>query len=899
MKIDENGNIGIGTTLPKAKVDVVGNGAILGVRNAENLGSWDNLWLKADGASPSINVSGAEKGLQFNVGNNAKGTYGDADQDLTTVATMLPNGNIGIGTDAPTHKLHVEGNIKIIDGTQGNNKVLTSDANGAATWKDLPADKNTNLYTDNGTLTANRTIAQTDKTLAFTGTATNAFSIDGNTLSVDAANDRIGVGTAAPTHKLHVAGSVKIADGTQGNNRVLTSDANGAASWKDLPTDKNTNLYTDNGTLTANRTIAQTDKTLAFTGTATNAFSVDGNTFSVDAKNDRIGLGIATPMGKLDMVADNKTVSTDKEVFLRGYGTSKSPKIYFSSANGTAAVPTNLAYNDDIGGLDFTPHAGNIFPWGNGSAISAKYKGNGTTRLTDLSLKTSGTERLKIDENGNIGVGTATPATKLDIMTGTKQYGLQHSDGTINLRTYLGKGVSNGQTDAAWIGTQSNHPLDLMTNDVVKVRIAANGNMGIGTSAPTHKLEVAGSVKIADGTQGNNKVLTSDANGAATWQDLPTDKNTNLYTDNGTLTANRTIAQADKTLAFTGTATNAFSVDGNTFSVDAKNDRIGLGIATPMGKLDMVADNKTVSTDKEVFLRGYGTSKSPILYISSANGTAAAPTNLVNNEDIGSISFTPRANNNFAWGTGTGISAKYKGNGTTNLTDLSLKTSGTDRMKIDENGNVGIGTSTPDSKLHVAGKVKIADGTQGAGKVLTSDANGVATWQATSTSGKWVLDEIYEEVRTRPLTGYPSRNGVTDLDLTQRVYVTIPAYSKAKVNLYYNVPVTFQNSSNLAHYGYVGAKVKKENVDIPKSARRVIIPSIYSNSNPVVLFTSNSFVDEVTNNTATPMYIRYRAYGVVDITTVGSGGGIPVFYFGNQNNAGESIIKAEVYTKPL
>ena len=45
-------------------------------------------------------------------------------------------------------------------------------------------------------------------------------------------------------------------------------------------------------------------------------------------------------------------------------------------------------------------------------------------------------------------------------------------------------------------------------------------------------------------------------------------------------------------------------------------------------------------------------------------------------------------------------------------------------------GNVGIGTTTPESKLHLAGSLKIFDGTQGASKVLTSDANGLASWQA-------------------------------------------------------------------------------------------------------------------------------------------------------------------------
>lgn len=49
---------------------------------------------------------------------------------------------------------------------------------------------------------------------------------------------------------------------------------------------------------------------------------------------------------------------------------------------------------------------------------------------------------------------------------------------------------------------------------------------------------------------------------------------------------------------------------------------------------------------------------------------------------------------------------------------------------VDPSGNVGIGTSAPTVRLHVAGALRVVDGTQGAGKVLTSDASGVATWAA-------------------------------------------------------------------------------------------------------------------------------------------------------------------------
>lgn len=68
---------------------------------------------------------------------------------------------------------------------------------------------------------------------------------------------------------------------------------------------------------------------------------------------------------------------------------------------------------------------------------------------------------------------------------------------------------------------------------------------------------------------------------------------------------------------------------------------------------------------------------------------------------------------------------------------------GIERMRISSDGNVGIGTISPAEKLDVNGNVKVtgfvlATGAS-AGKVLTSDASGNATWQTASAAG-WVFN---------------------------------------------------------------------------------------------------------------------------------------------------------------
>jgi hypothetical protein len=89
-----------------------------------------------------------------------------------------------------------------------------------ARWERVLSSSNGNsgsIYDANGSLAGNRTVDMpSSRTLAFTPSGTqvvNQFSVDGSTLSVDALNNRVGIGTTSPSQKLDVRGNVAVSKG--------------------------------------------------------------------------------------------------------------------------------------------------------------------------------------------------------------------------------------------------------------------------------------------------------------------------------------------------------------------------------------------------------------------------------------------------------------------------------------------------------------------------------------------------------------------------------------------------------------------------------------------------------------------------------------------------------------
>jgi hypothetical protein len=131
---------------------------------------------------------------------------------------------------------------------------------------------------------------------------------------------------------------------------------------------------------------------------------------------------------------------------------------------------------------------------------------------------------LYIGNNGNVGIGTMTSTAKLHL--------IHPSRGEIKLLATSGVGHDfgyNGGIDSIfWFthtGTSTGYTL-FRWDDGISSRdllyIGNNGNIGIGTTTPSHKLTVDGTISVtgfrmSTGAQ-SGYVLTSDASGVGTWQ---------------------------------------------------------------------------------------------------------------------------------------------------------------------------------------------------------------------------------------------------------------------------------------------------------------------------------------------------------------------------------------------
>jgi hypothetical protein len=291
----------------------------------------------------------------------------------------------------------------------------------------------------------------------------------------------------------NVTGTVAIANGGTG----ATTAAAALTSLGAYPA-SNPNGYTSNtGTVTSVAAL-----TLGTAGSDLSSTVANGTTTPVITLN--VPTASATNRGALS-AADWTTFNNKGSGNISGSGTTNYvPKFTSSTAIGNSLIQDNGVANV---GINLAPDYGAALQVGQGGGYYgiAVYDStglastNGFTALTHYSsgaflstyfdtsigadtlrFGTDGTERMRIDHYGNVGIGTSSPTAKLTITDATSSILID------------GGSISTPRSDGLYIQASAAAPIKLYTNGSERLRIDSSGNVGIGTSNPSYKLHISG-----------------------------------------------------------------------------------------------------------------------------------------------------------------------------------------------------------------------------------------------------------------------------------------------------------------------------------------------------------------------------------------------------------------------
>ena len=751
VTIKTDGNVGIGTTTPYGQLDVFSsNNTETDPNNAANYHL--HLHNPLDDTSESIGIgfglTSAHSGVGAAIAHERKGSnsYGDlyfstrpVGGDVTERMRIASDGNVGIGTTDPAYIL----DIHTASNDEGIRLYTTPNTRPAA---ELLVDSAINGNAD---------------FKLYHGTAVNTriTSNAGNHTYFNAGN--VGIGTNTPAYKLDVDGTIH---GTSGNfengitvngNPVLTGTSAYETDTLQTVTDDgnttNNSIYIDGSgddssyaplNVSGNTTLA------FFRGTGTAAY--------VQFQNSTTSYGLSSRQGLTIGNNGNDAYIMQREAAPLYFGTSGEARMTILGDSAThskvgigTVSPSSTAGSDSFLEVYGATDAGLVISSNNG-----EWDIKNTNPTANLSFYAAGSHRVTFATAGNVGIGSQTPARKLDVA----------GDAAVSTNLIVGTALYTDQ----WIAGSSSTQYIKNSSAATSVAITNTGNVGIGTDAPATKLDVVGtgrfhsvditgsstltvSGKVGIGTSNPSHKLHVKTSGAGDWitriDNTSSSSSYGLKVGAGTNSSDIgfEVANYDGDVALrvqgdtnvgigTTTASAKVHLNGPSagFSEILRLQRDGgnyYSIGLDNGDLNFCyngqsADGSTLVIDGAADSVGIGT-KTPAQTL-HVEGTAriTGHTDLASSVDISS---TTRIYDKLGIGVGSTWVTPANGidvYGSVAIGASYIGTSAPSKGAIIQ-GNVGIGTSSPSYELDVNGTIHGTSGNFENG--ITIDGNPVVT----------------------------------------------------------------------------------------------------------------------------------------------------------------------------
>jgi hypothetical protein len=222
-------------------------------------------------------------------------------------------------------------------------------------------------------------------------------------------------------------------------------------------------------------------------GSITGDLTVDTNTLHVDSTNNRVGIGTSSPTQAL-------------ELNFTGYG----------------GMVVNSTDNAGQAAIRFDSTSGAQF---------------NQVQSAHMEFRTADTERMRINSSGNVGIGSTSPHSELDVRGAGEIFTVQGDggasaemnlsliNGTGNKSTIINFGKNLGTSDrylGRIIYEVDNNNMDFYTSGTFRARFTSAGNLAIGATTTSNKLEVRGiGLFSSDGNYrgSNSGILNVSPNG--------------------------------------------------------------------------------------------------------------------------------------------------------------------------------------------------------------------------------------------------------------------------------------------------------------------------------------------------------------------------------------------------